>query len=353
MCQKLAEKYFNKQTTQAESQNVLEWFETSEGKQFLHEMLEKDRKLLGRKDLIKPISELDSEKLFSSIEEEIRKKKKHFSLKRTDWLGYSMKAVAAVLVVIIASFFVIIHENYVVDQIAKQDPVIFQTIEEQHLQVTLSDGSIIRLNENSKIEISEKYLEEKREIRLKGEAYFEVAHNPERPFIIHTSHSSIEVLGTAFNVREVTGQSNVQVAVVEGKVSFSVKDVDQEKRQTVILSMGQFGYLDIDNKSLKVDEVAIDNYLTWKSKRFVFDDLTLKQVCTQLNRLYNLACVFESQEMSKLKLTSNFSNESLDKTLSVIALSLQIDFKKVKDKVYWSSDHSGKTHLINSLNPKI
>jgi len=345
MHKKLAENYINKQTTQAESQTVLKWFETSEGKQFLHEMLEKDSKLLDRKDLRATLTDLDSEKLFSSIQAEIRKKKKHFSLTRIDWLGYSMKVAAAVLVVVIASMFAISHENYAIDQITKQGPVIFQTVEEQHREITLRDGSIIRLNENSKIILPENFLGEKREIRLKGEAYFEVAHNPEKPFIIHTSHSSIEVLGTAFNVREVAGQSNVQVAVVEGRVSFSATDGDHLDRPAVILSKSQFGYLNVMDNTLKVEEVAIDNYLTWKSGRFVFEDLTLGQVCTQFNRLYNLACIFESQELSKLKLTSNFSSESVDKTLSVIALSLHIEFKKEEERVYWSLNHPSKNQI--------
>lgn len=347
MHQKLAEKYFNKQTTPDESQMVLEWFETSAGRQFLQEMFEKDRGLLERKDLRSTgfDSELDSEKLFSAIQEVIRKKKKKFTLKKTDWLGYSMKVAAAVLVIIIASLFTIIHENYAVDQITKQETVIFHTDEEQHREITLSYGSIIRLNEKSEIVISEDFFGEKREIRLKGEAYFDVAHNPEKPFIINTSHSTIEVLGTAFNVREVAGQSNVQVAVVDGMVSFSAAGVGHPERPSVVLSKGQFGYLNVKDKTLKVDEVAIDNYITWKSGRFVFDELTLEEVCTQLNRLYNLACIFESQELSKLNLTSNFSNESVDKTLSVIALSLQIDFKKEEDRVYWSPDHPNETLL--------
>lgn len=336
MSKKLAEKFFNNHTTPAESQAVLEWFETSEGKQFLEERIEADRELMEQKDLSAAIPEVDSERLFESIEEEIKKKGKRYSLRSTDWLGYAVKAAAAVLVILTAALFTVTHETNTVEQITQKEPVIFQSYGDQHRKVSLSDGSVIRLNENSEIIISEDFMKEKREIRLEGEAYFDVAHNPEKPFIINTGNSSVEVLGTSFNVRSVTGQENVQVAVVEGKVSFSALEVGNPERSSVILSKGQFGYLDVKENSIVVDEMAIDNYLAWKSGRFVFDELTLNQVCKQLIRLYNIECSFNDDKLGNLPLTANFSNESMQKTLSVIALSLNIEFENVGGSITWS-----------------
>lgn len=335
MSRKLAEKFFNNQTTPAESKAVLEWFETSEGKQALKEWIEADEELMKRKDLGASIPELDSDKLFFSIQEEIKKKRRIYNLRKTDWIGYSVKAAAVVLVVLTAALFSITQEKDAVEQITEREPVIFQTHEEQHREITLGDGTVIRLNENSEIILSEDFMKEDRELKLDGEAYFDVAHDTEKPFIINTGNSSIEVLGTSFNVKSDAGQKNVQVAVVEGRVSFSSVKGEEPERSSVVLSKGQFGYLDVEENSIVVDETAIDNYLAWKSGRFVFDELTLEKVCTQLNRIYNLECGFENQEIRNLRLTANFSNESLEKTLSVIALSLRIEFKKDEDQVTW------------------
>ncbi|WP_158607301.1 FecR family protein [Rhodohalobacter sp. SW132] len=335
MSKKLAEKFLNNQTTPAENEVVLEWFETTEGQKFLLESIEHDKGYMDKKDLRSTVSDLDSEKLYSSIQEEIRSKKKIFSLKSTDWLGYSMKAAAAVLVIITATLFTIILESNKTDQVAEREPVIFQTEQDQHREITLGDGSVVRLNENSEIVISEDFLDEKREITLTGEAYFDIVHKPESPFIIQANQSSIEVLGTSFNVRSISGQDNVQVVVEEGKVSFSAKEEGYNERPSVILSKGQYGYMDLNEGSIQVDEVAIDNYFAWKSGRFVFDDLTLQQVCTQLNRLYELECGFEGQESRNLSLTANFSNESLDKTLSVIALTLNLEYERNNNQVKW------------------
>lgn len=336
MSQKLTEKFFNNQTTPAESQKVLEWFETSEGKQFLKAKIENDRDLMDRKDFQSAVTSLDSEKLFSSIQEEIKKKKKIYFLRKTDWVGYSIKAAAVVLVILTTALFTFTHERDTKGQIAEKEPVIFQTEEEQHREITLSDGSVVRLNKNSEIVISEDYMRDKREISLTGEAYFDVAHHSEKPFIIQTGNSSIEVLGTSFNVRSVSDRDNVQVAVMDGRVSFSAMEGEKTERASVVLSKGQYGYLDVKESSIAVDEIAIDNYLAWKSGRFIFDELTLNQVCTQLNRLYSLDCSFEDDELGNLHLTANFSNESLDKTLSVIALTLDIEYQMNEEKIIWT-----------------
>ncbi len=336
MSKKLAKKFFNNQTTPAESQAVLEWFETSEGKQFLEERIEADRELMERKDLGSSIPWMGSERLYTSIQEEIKKKGKRHSLSSADWLGYAVKAAAAVLVILTAALFTVTHETNTAEQVTEREPVLYQTEEEQHREITLSDGSVIRLNNNSEVIISEDFFKETREVILEGEAYFEVAHNPEKPFIIHAGNSSVEVLGTSFNVKSVSGQENVQVAVVEGKVSFSALEVGNPERSSVILTKGQFGYLDVNENSIAVDEMAIDNYLAWKSGRFIFEELTMDQVCTQLNRIYNTECSFRDSDIRSMELTSNFSNESLEKTLEVISMTLEIGYELRGEEIDWT-----------------
>lgn len=148
---------------------------------------------------------------------------------------------------------------------------------------------------------------------------------PNRPFIIHTNQSTVHVLGTAFNVKSISGGDNVQVAVVEGRVSIN-GDSNKLEKHSVVLKKGQYGYLDVKEQSITVDDYAVANYLTWKSGRLKFEDLSLGQVCLQLNRLYDIRCEYTDEELKDRRLMANFSNDSLEKTLSVISLSLQIDY---------------------------
>ncbi len=335
MTKKLAEKYFNNQTTPAESKAVLEWFETSEGKQVLQEIIEVDGDLMERKDLRALIPELDSEKLFTSIQEKINRKKVLYSIRRTDWVGYAAKAAAAMLVIFTAALFTITHHQDLVEQVVEREPVLFQTEDGQHREITLGDGTVVRMNSNSKIVVSPDFMRGTREITLTGEAYFDVEHNPEQPFVIHANQATVEVLGTAFNVRSLYGESNVQVAVMEGSVLLKEASVENSQDLETTLSKGQYGYLDILERTISVDEFAIENYLVWKNGRLEFENLSLNQVCIQLNRLYDIICRYADPKFENLPLTANFSNESIEKTLSVISLSLDIEFVQEGEEVIW------------------
>lgn len=335
MNRKLAEKYFKNQASPSETQKVLEWFETHEGERYLKERFEIDGDLMDSNDLRKMVPELDSDKLYKSIQLNIKKKRKVFSLRRTDWLGYTVKAAAAVLVILTASLFTITHQQYLSEQVVESEPVLFQTEDEQHREITLGDGTVVRMNSNSEIVVSPDFMRGTREIILTGEAYFEVEHNPEQPFIIHANQSTVEVLGTAFNVRSFSEENNVQVAVVEGSVLFKEASVENPHDLTAILSNGQYGYLDLSERTIFVDDYAIENYLVWKNGRLVFNNLSLNQICVQLNRLCEITCSFEDDEIKDLQLTANFSNDSIEKTLSVISLSLNIKYEKDENHVTW------------------
>jgi len=338
----IVKKFFNNQATPEETQDVLDWFETVEGKQYLQERFDVDADLMDRYELRDMETDLDSDKLFDSIKTDINAKKNIFSIRRNNWLGYTVKVAASFLVILTASFFAITQqryeaeqERYEAEQVVEREPIIFQTEETQHREIKFGDGTVVRLNGNSKMIVSNDFMRENREVTLTGEAYFDVAHDPEQPFVIHTNRSTIEVLGTAFNVRSLSGQDNDQVAVVDGKVSFKNASPEIEETTAVILSKGQYGYLDEVEGTITVDEIAIDNYLAWKSRKLIFEDLTLGQVCVQLNRLYSIECTYANEEIKNLHLTANFSDESLEKTLSVIALSLDLEYVREDGQVIW------------------
>lgn len=336
MNKKLVEKFFANQTTPEETERVLNWFDTPQGKQYLQERLDIDYDLMDRNELREMVPELDSDKLYRSIQDKIGPKRKKITIHKPDWLGYAFKTAAAILVILTASLFTITQQRYAAEQVVEREPIHFQTINEENREITLSDGSVIHLNENSEVTISEDFMRGTREIELKGEAFFDVAHNADQPFIIHANESDVEVLGTSFNVKSFPEQANVQVAVVEGRVAFkNVNSTSESEELSVTLSKGQYGYMDIQKRTILVDDLAVENYLAWKNGRFEFEDLTLQQVCTQLNRLYEIECSYSNEELQSLLLTANFSNESLEKTLEVIALSLDIEYEHNHESVHW------------------
>src|SRR5699024_6039350 len=104
------------------------------------------------------------------------------------------------------------------------------------------------------------------------------------PFIIHTDYSEVEVLGTSFNVKLDRVSELVEVAVLEGRVSF--KDSREGKTQQVILQQGEYAYLDLERSQIKTENFGVENYLAWKNNEFRFEQLTIEYVCVQLSRFY-------------------------------------------------------------------
>jgi len=332
----LLEKFLNDECTAEESAKVLKWFDTEEGEKFLQGELDSDVENLmsGLGQFGSGYPEPDSDKILKSIQGSIRKQE--FRKKRKHQVIYPIvKVAAAMLVVLTASFFyqnVYLHES---EEITEQIPIHYTTSDDEQRKITLGDGSTIQLNSNSEIWVSGAYMSESREIQLQGEAYFDVMHDPESPFRVYANESEVEVLGTAFNVKSNGHGDNIQVAVTEGRVAFHNRG-DLNEGPSVILDAGHYGYLDLNKNEIVVDNFAIENYLSWMSGELVFEDLSLEKVCLQLNRLYEVQCGFENDQLSGLRLTANFSDESLDKTLSVVALTLDIGFRMESTEVIWT-----------------
>ncbi len=338
---KLISKYLNDQCSEEEKDLVLRWFKTPEGFIYLERLLDSDIKILHDKEdfshnySVKP----DSQRLLSAIKSNIsadQPGKKHYKkVGKRDYTLPFIKLAAILVVVLFTSFIYLTAYEKPVDEPAEVVSRHYSTSDNEQRLLTLRDGSTVLMNENTQVWIPSDYLANTRELELEGEAYFNVVDKPERPFIIHAKNAAIEVLGTAFNVKTYDWQENVQVAVSEGRVSFTSKLTHSDVR-SVTLTKGQFASFDFSENEFTVEDFGAENYLVWKSGRLIFEDLPLEKVCLQLGRLYGIECTYDDKALKQLALTSNFSGESLDKTISVIALSLGINYQFDGDKkVTW------------------
>jgi ferric-dicitrate binding protein FerR (iron transport regulator) len=332
--QQIVEKFFNDTCTVEEAERIVEWFATTEGQAYLAKRLDEDAALL-QNERIKPLlPEVDSAPLWSSIEAGVGLAKKHKALfyPRRKVASYWYAATIILVVCTLSIFFVLKH--YPSDQIAKnKQPSHFYTNAQQQQTLTLSDGTQIRLNSNSRLWISARYGQKMREITLKGEAYFEVNHNPSKPFVIHTHGAVIKDLGTAFDVRAVPDENNVQVAVKSGKVS--IRSSKASEAQPVELTGGHFGYLNLETDSIAIGAFGIQNYLSWMNGRFIVDDAPLWKVSKQLSRIYNVSFEYSSASLKGMQLSADFKRGSLKKALDVISLTLSINYHIKNHRVVW------------------
>lgn len=196
----------------------------------------------------------------------------------------------------------------------------------QRGNITLSDGTHVTLNAESKIILPDVFKSDKREITLEGQAFFDVAHNPERPFIIHTDKAVVQVLGTSLDIRSYPEDKTVQVVVKEGRVSFkSNKDcVDED----ALLTTGHRGELDLSNDRIttsKVDDMEI--FLSWTKGYLKFKDAPMSRVAKELERKYDIEINFKESDLKDLRLTAELKSRTIQHNMDVIATSLGMEYK--------------------------
>lgn len=329
----LAEKFFDNNCTDEEAREILHWLSTPEGQSYLETKIEEDISLLQDERIRALVPEAKSEQMWSEVKNSLGYGSKYQQAERKKYVLH-WRSVAAVFIILTSSMFYFWSQSSTPEE--APEPVHYAAGENQQRVITLGDGSEIRLNSNSEIWISGTFGESTREVKLNGEAYFEVIHDENKPFVIHTSNASVKDLGTAFNVRAFPDEDNVQVAVMEGKVTLWSEE--QTEEEAAELNPGQFGYLSLADHSIEIDEFENNNYLSWMNGRMEFEDMPLRKVSKQLSRIYDgVSFEYANQQMKELVLSSTFERKSLEKALEVIALTLEIDYVREGDIIRWKS----------------
>ncbi|QMW00734.1 FecR domain-containing protein [Spirosoma foliorum] len=212
--------------------------------------------------------------------------------------------------------------------------------------VMLSDGSSVLLQPNSRISYAKQFNQHtKREIYLTGEAFFEVAKNPEKPFFVYADNLITKVLGTSFTVRA-NGESEVDVIVKTGKVSvFTRSDKERvEKQQSKQLT----GLVLTPNQRVQFDEVGnrllrslVDSPtvldMPIQQSMFEFGNTPITQVFASLERAYGVEIVFDAEVMKNCYLTASLDDEPLFEKLNMICQTLDAQYEQMDGKILISS----------------
>jgi transmembrane sensor len=204
-----------------------------------------------------------------------------------------------------------------------QEKVLFAS--NNAVEATLPDGSHVTLNNGSVINYPSKFAKDKRKISLQGEAYFDVAHDADHPFVITSGNVCIEVLGTSFYVNTNGPEGKVEVVLTSGKVAVYYVDKPEQK---VILAPGE--RIDFPKevaafaKAVNTDE----NYMAWKTRKIVFSDQPLGQIVRQLNKVYRSNITISQPDIGDCRMTATFDNQELDAVMNVIEATLDVEIRK-------------------------
>lgn len=196
----------------------------------------------------------------------------------------------------------------------------------QRLTVTLSDGSSIILNGKSELEYPEKFDGQQRLVKLRGEGFFDIAHDERRPFIVNTDSSFTQVLGTRFNLKAYADDAQIVMTVERGKVRFGRYD----QKDQVVLTKGMQGIMDF-HKAVRSNQVLPEDAMDWTEDSFVIKNESLANVAKRLERRYAVQVNIDSQQLRSLTVTGTFKNANLEDIMNSLAFSTGINYT-IKNK---------------------
>lgn len=194
----------------------------------------------------------------------------------------------------------------------------------------LPDGSVVTMNAvtTMKYNISDNSAE--RRVILNGEAFFEIARDTARPFIIEAGSAVIEVLGTSFNVNAYKENETVEVTVHSGLVSMAAKN--RTGRQ-ILLNPGNAGVLYKSGKQLDIISTADPNDIAWKTRDLVFSGTPLNEVIRVVNHVYRSNIVIPDPALRNCTITVSFKEQELGAVLEVITSTLDLSLTREGDQL--------------------
>ena len=197
--------------------------------------------------------------------------------------------------------------------------------------LVLSDGTKVWLNADSKIKYPVSFGQDKREVSLRGEGYFEVAKDSSRPFIVSTDKMDVKVLGTTFDGNTYEDEGKSFVVLVEGLV-----EVSAGKGESRIITPGYMAEVNMHDVQAKihVSKCDTEHYIAWKSGNFSFRNASLTEILKRVSRYYDVTVIRE-QVFEEEYYTGDVSSDvSLESLLAVIESSTSVSFKVERKIVY-------------------
>jgi len=202
--------------------------------------------------------------------------------------------------------------------------------DDRKIEVTLPDGSRVWLNRNSMLSYEPDLGSTTRNVRLKGEAFFDITPDAAKPFIIDAGKASVKVIGTSFNVITENANKEVEVFVHTGKVLLS----DFSGEESVIIEPGYIGTAGSVTASRSLNENR--NYMSWKTDTLVYDGETLDIVFSDLKKVFNINISADDPVIANKSLTSTFFSLPQDTIIQLICNTFSLSYTKEGDVYHLS-----------------
>jgi transmembrane sensor len=234
-------------------------------------------------------------------------------------------AAAAVLIFMGSALYFYIKRPGTGPLVAYQE---IHTLKGERKIITLEDGTVIQLNNESSLKYPQNFSGNTREVYLKGEAFFQVKHNPAKPFRVHIEALNIEVLGTSFDIKDYPEDKNISVTVATGKVGVNKPG---RKEAFLLLPHDRLSY---NTLSGKITQKKVDPHdeTAWQQNELVCNDESLGMVCRCLERWYGVDIHIQSKSLLDKKVSLKIKDDNFNSVIKMLSLAGGFHYE-VKDNI--------------------
>lgn len=218
-------------------------------------------------------------------------------------------------------------------------------------RVQLPDGSIVKMNAGTILSYPLHFAANSRDVKLQGEAFFEVTKNPDRPFLVHAGNLTVKVLGTSFNVKAYDDDTDVETTLIHGKVQVMM-DSDPDKQITLspnekLTVSKRFSNMktahlpgEVKYKLQTVSGAAATDHIyeiAWLSRKVAFNNESFAAVAKVIERKYNVKIVFQQEELKNELITGVFETEDLLRALHLLQMITAFNYEIKGDQIILST----------------
>lgn len=309
-------------TTEEENRQLMEWFRQCASKEEFFMLFE-----TAWKESPDEMPRDVQERMYRRLSRELDEKKTKTILLRSrfSWKVWPQIAVACIIIVLGLV-------NYRMNDKQKQLSTQNFTVSAEKGQrafITLPDSTKVWLNSDTKISYPADYGLKERNVTLVGEAYFEVAKNPDKRFIVEAKGMQVEALGTSFNVNAYQNDNKIIASLFSGSVRVSYD------RHVAILEPHESIRVDLLNRSFsRYKDESMQNIALWRKNEITFDGESLEEITHIMSRLYNTTICIEDESLKKVCYIGTIRNNNLENFIDIISLTTPVVYENKGDTVF-------------------
>ena len=324
--------------------------------------------------LLPPVDTTKQQQMWQQLEEKMQSKKKHQRAVRVRFLRWSAVSAGVLMAYIFGAYtpFKQAGTKIADNRYTIEAPKGGKSI------MTLADGSKVWLNAGSYLYFDESFGKNNRKLTLEGEAYFEVAHHAECTFFVETKGITIAALGTAFNVKAYPEDDLIETTLVEGSVRIETNAHSKTKIDPMILEPHQKVTFYKSSQLVSVHKAGADSQpqeevaplqsfskvelithaeveasTSWKERRWIVRSESLGQLAIKIERKYDVTLIFEDADLESYKISATLEEETIEQLLDAIRLTIPMDYKIERDRVYVKINPQLKTQYDNLIENQI